>query len=410
MKKIIIVLMLAIISFSVFALDNLESYSVVSKNSFLPTSTRYEAMGKSGLAQASALDALFINPSALASKKFSLAVPSLTLSLYNIQPLLANATVDWENFDPQSDAISLATTMVANLGKGDNEVLSVDGNVSLGLGSFALSTAVQLKLHAYRPTVHTADQTLIPEVNLAESLGFGIKIINTDSLSLSVGAAGHFVFKAYLQAQDANKFITMLSDDNSDIVGTMLGGTPVAAGYAVPVDAGVTLGLGPKDIFKVSVAVNNINAKYNMTTYGSINGMAKNLGIEIGAGDESFTDTPFEIVNPMTVNLGLAFAPKILGLINPVISADVVDILGLAQSEINSENLLLHTNLGVELGLTPLLAVRAGLNKGDLSLGAYVGLLGINVEAAYYWREIGSNFGDKKADCLSVKFILGSDK
>ncbi|MCF0238490.1 MAG: hypothetical protein HUK24_07800, partial [Sphaerochaetaceae bacterium] len=160
----------------------------------------------------------------------------------------------------------------------------------------------------------------------------------------------------------------------------------------------------------VSVAVNNINAKYNMTTYGSINGMAKNLGIEIGAGDESFTDTPFEIVNPMTVNLGLAFAPKILGLINPVISADVVDILGLAQSEINSENLLLHTNLGVELGLTPLLAVRAGLNKGDLSLGAYVGLLGINVEAAYYWREIGSNFGDKKADCLSVKFILGSDK
>jgi predicted proteasome-type protease len=68
-----------------------------------------------------------------------------------------------------------------------------------------------------------------------------------------------------------------------------------------------------------------------------------------------------------------------------------------------------YLKAGAEVKLLSMIDVRAGLNRGALSVGLGLDLLVFHIDASYYWREKGVEIGDKTVDALTVRFNLGVD-
>ena len=389
---------------------------------YQPTFSRYNAMGQSGLAAAGRMDSFYTNPAALAEGRFGLNLPTVAVTMYNVQKLVSdeeamtifNSIVDGTAED--NAELALAEKMVNNLGSGYNTLATIDAGVGAAFGSFGLGANAQLKLHTLsNGSSNVANVTIVPEVNVAQTVALGLNIIKTDALKLQIGAAGHFVYKAYLKGQNAGTLSSLLSDEDADVEQQLVWNTPVSGGYAVPIDFGVTLSLA-NDAIRFSATANNLNGTYHMTSYDSAGTMMNTLTGETSVPEgmenyEAKTSDAFEIETPWTLNFGFAFAPDII--FKPVITADLVDMLGMVENfsseTFRAEDLLLHLNAGAEISVL-CFNLRAGVNRGYMSVGAGVGLLGMRVDATYGWQEFGAELGDKPVDSFTIRFNLGYDK
>ncbi len=426
MKKIIVILLTIMLCCSfVFADEEAAKEPVIDYTdtigsfAFQPTLSRFNAMGQSGLAVAGRIDSFYTNPAALAGGRFGISAPSVALTLYNVQKVVADksqrdlvvALISGKASD--TDAATLAEQLIKNLGNGYNVLAKVDTSVSLALGSFGLGTNVQVKLHTVaKGSSNLTNTTIIPEVNAAQTIAVGFNIIKTNSFKLQAGVSAHFVYKAYLQGQSAT---TLVKDGKIQDLSGLIWTAPAMGGFAVPVDAGVNFTLAD-DAIRFSVTANNLNGTYYMKSYSSIGDLVNTV-----SGQKIITNEPeehvakesteFRINTPWTLNAGFAFAPNII--FKPNLSVDVVGILGLVE-EFNSGNfetsdILLHLNAGAELTLG-IINLRAGVNRGYASVGAGFGLLGVRVEAAYGWQEFGAIIGDKPVDSFTIRVNLGYDK
>ncbi|MBO4719581.1 MAG: hypothetical protein J5658_06890 [Prevotella sp.] len=345
----------------------------------------------------------------------------MSLTVYNLQKLIAdeeametvNHIVDKTATDEEK--IGLATKYLNNLGSGKNAIAKIDMGLGLQLGSLGLGTNVQIKIHSLNKGSSLASIYLIPEVNVAQTLGLGLKIIDTNALSLSLGASVHGVYKAYFKGIGGNTAITFVN--NSDqIAETLLWDTPVMGGWALPVDAGVTLGLAD-DTFLICATANNLNGTYHMQSFAGAGYLINSLKegtIEVPEGREEPGETVrFDVQTPWELNFGFAFAPD-WSLLRPTITADLVDMLEMCQNigkdSFRAEDLLLHLNLGAEVELLKLVTARVGINRGYMSVGAAVNLLLARVDLSYGWQEFGAEIGDKPVDSFTVKVIIGYDK
>ena len=388
---------------------------------FQPTMARYDAMGASGLASPSKLDSFFANPANLAIKRgFGLAVPSVSMTVYNLQRLIAdpeameivNKIADKTASD--EDKINLATKYLNNLGSGRNAIAKIDFGMGLQLGSFGLGTNVQVKLHSLNKGASLASVNIIPEVNVAQSLALGLKVIDSNAVSLSVGASVHGVYKAYFKGIGGNTAISFIN--NSDqIKETLLWDTPVMGGWAIPIDTGVTVGFA-NDAFLLSATANNLNGTYHMQSFAGagylVNSISEGAIADQPEGNPG-ESVRFDVKTPWQLNFGFAFAPK-WKLVRPTVTADLVDMLDMIQNfnkeTFRASDLLLHLNAGVELELLNFITARVGVNRGFMSVGAAVNLLLARIDLSYGWQEYGVELGDKPVDSFTVKVILGYDK
>lgn len=405
MKKIAVILAAALTAASLFAVDNF-TYSSTSF-AFTPTGVRSEAMGDTGLADPGKMESFFRNPSALTDRRFGLQIPTVTVTMYNVANVLSDRNIDWKNITQKENLTALGTAMISSLGKGRSEMLSADAVVGLKVWQLGFATNVHLGLHAFRPTVQLADQMVIPEVDVAQTVALALRVVETGHARLDIGAAGHFVYKTYMLAQDANGIIRKVSEGGS--FSDYLNHVPVMGGYAVPFDVGMTL--TAFDSLKIAATLNNINGTYRMNAYGSLLGMTDKLGFSISTGEEHDTDVSasgITVKTPMTLNLAVAFKPQ-AGLFEPCIEADVTDIIGLSEA-LSFGNLLRHLNLGAEIHLSPVVALRAGANAGNLRFGAQLNLWGIQIDASYGWMELGDEWGDKRTDFATIRLNVGNDR
>jgi hypothetical protein len=406
MKKTITILMVVLAAASLFALDNFTYKST--SFSFRPSEVRSEGMGRATLAVPGKMEAFYSNPAALTDRKFGLEFPSVTLTMYNVSEILSDKNIDWKHITEKENLIQLGTDIINSLGKGRNEVLTADIALGLKFMQVGFATNVHIGVHAFRPTTQTADQMVIPEVDIAQSVALGLAILETTHLKLDVGISGHFVFKTYMLAQNANNIINKASGDSG--FKEYITNTPFMGGYAIPFDFGATL--TAFDSLKISATVNNINGNYKMNAYGSALGMVEKLtGKQIDVGEDynkEYLDESIKIETPTTVNLAFALNPDVK-ILDPCLEIDFVDIAGLVK-DFNSKNLLKHMNIGGELHVTPVLALRAGANAGNLSFGAQLNLFAFQVDAAYGWMELGEEWGDKRTDYATIRINIGSDK
>ena len=422
MKKAILVILVLAMCFS-FAFAETQKAEVYDgfDFSFQPTFSRYNAMGQSGLAAAGRMDSFYTNPAALAEKRFGLNIPTVAVTMYNVQKLVSdseamtivNSLIDGSAED--NAPVALVEKMVNNLGSGNNLLATVDAGVGAAFGSFGLGANAQVKLHTTsNGASNLANVEILPEVNVAQTLALGFNIIDTGSLKLQAGVAGHFVYKAYLEKQSAGTLSKMVSGEDADVEKQLVWNTPTMGGYAIPVDLGVTLSLA-NDAIRFSATANNINGKYYMSSYDSFANMTNSVvGTEVFTPEEGYEakeSEKFVIKTPWTLNFGFAFAPNVI--FKPVITADLIDMLGMVKSlgsdSFKAEDLLLHLNAGAEVSIL-CFNLRAGVNRGYMSVGAGVGLLGMRIDATYGWQEFGAELGDKPVDSFTIRFNLGYDK
>ena len=433
MKKIIIVLLTLILCSSfVFAEDAVATaepvidYTEEVENfAFQPTLSRYDAMGQSGLAVASRTDAFYTNPAALAEGRFVLSVPSVSFTYYNLQKVVSDASQRnlissiLEGSASDNDKLLLAEKLVKNLGNGYNVLAKVDAAINFTVGSFGFGTNAQVKLHTWADgTSNLTNTTIIPEVNLAQTVGFGMNIIKTNSFKLQAGISAHFVYKAYLKGQNAETVSDLLitdADKTEEAKKHFLWESPLMAGFSVPFDVGLTFSFADVAV-RFSVTANNLNGTYYMKSYSSAGDFVNSTLNEdviknVPEGHKANKSTDFELTTPWTLNAGFAFAPNIFS--KPQLSVDVVDILDLCE-DFNKEtfqpsDILLHLNAGVEVTLA-VLNLRAGINRGYASVGVGLGIIGVRIDAAYGWQEFGAEIGDKPVDSFTIRVNLGYDK
>ena len=387
---------------------------------FQPTLARYDAMGQSGIALPTRLDSFFTNPANLGVKRgFAVSVPSFSFTMYNIQPMVSDPDA-MENFNAliagDSDAaVPFATKYLENLGSGRNMISKIDIGVALKLGVIGAGTNVQIKLHTLNEGTSVASQNVIPEVNVAQTVGLGLKIIDTDFFSFSAGASVSAVYKAYFKGIGGSKILDLIGGD-SDPDKVLLWDTPVMGGYAIPFNLGITFGLF-EDQLTLSATANNLNGKFYMKSYTGAGYLVNSYfegTIEVPDDAPVARDSvDFEVETPWTLNFGAAFAPK-MNAIQPVITADLIDMFELIKSfnqeSFRASDLLLHLNLGAELGLFQIVKARVGVNRGFLSVGAGVWLPFAELDASYGWQEFGEELGDHPVDSFTVKFSIGYDK
>ncbi|MBO4394377.1 MAG: hypothetical protein J5800_08545 [Spirochaetales bacterium] len=428
MKRIIVIVLIVLLAFCAVFADTIDKVEYPELDlAFQPTMAKYDAMGQSGLAVPTKLDSFYTNPANLAVKRgFAFTVPSVSVTLYNLQKLIAdeeamtavNHIVDKSATDEEK--IGLATKYLGNLGSGKNAIAKIDLGLGVQLGSLGLGTNVQVKIHTLNKGSSLASIYLIPEVNVAQTLGLGLKIIDTKAVSLSLGASVHYVYKAYFKAIGGNTAISFIN--NSDqIKETLLWDTPVMGGWALPIDTGLTLGFAD-NMFLLSVTANNLNGTYHMQSFAGagylVNSFKENT-INGQPEEKPGESVRFDVSTPWELNFGVAFAPD-WKVIRPTVTADLVDMLQMCQNIVQNikekdgsfraEDLLLHLNAGFELELLKFITARVGVNRGYMSVGAAVNLLLARVDFAYGWQEFGAEIGDKPVDSFTVKVIIGYDK
>lgn len=421
MKKAIITILMAFLAFAfVFAAEEPPVKYDDINFAFQPSMTRYDAMGQSGIALPTKIDSFYTNPANLGVKRgFALTVPSFGVTFYNIQKMVEDPEA-MENFNAlikgDSDAaLPFATKYLENLGSGRNLIAKIDGGIGLKLGFIGLGTNVQVKLHAMNYGTSVASQSIIPEVNVAQTVGLGLKIIDTSAFSFSAGVSVHGVYKAYFKGIGGSKILDIVGGD-TDAEKVLLWDTPVMGGYAVPFDVGVTFGLFD-DQLTLSATANNLNGTYHMKSYTGMGYLVNSFSegaIPVPEDAPAAKDSvDFKIETPWTLNFGAAFAPK-MNVIQPVITADLIDMFELVKSfssdTFRASDLLLHLNLGAELGLFNIVKARVGVNRGFMSVGAGIWLPFAELDVAYGWQEFGEELGDHPVDSLAVKFVLGYDK
>ena len=421
MKKAIVSLLI-VLMFGTAAFATTEP-AVIYDNinfAFQPTLARYNAMGQSGLALMTRTDSYYSNPAVLAKKGFALSVPSFAFTFYNLQKLVSDETAMAEfnriikGQSEDSDMTDFATRILNNLGTGYNTLAKMDFGLALNLSLLGLGTNVQLKIHSFNEGTSVASQTLIPEINVAQTIAVGAKIIDTSALSLSAGVSVHGVYKAYFKGIGGNKILTLIGN-SEEAQKTIVWETPIMGGYAIPFDVGVTLGL-LDDQISVSATANNLNGIYHMKSFQGFGYLVNSFSegaIQGQPEGEVKESESFEVRTPWSLNFGFAFAPDV-DVIHPVVTADLVDMFELCKTfgkeTFRASDLLLHLNLGAEIGIFDIVTVKAGVNRGFMSVGAGIWTPVMSIDASYGWQEFGEELGDKPVDSFTIKFSLGYDK
>ena len=147
-----------------------------------------------------------------------------------------------------------------------------------------------------------------------------------------------------------------------------------------------------------------------------VNEMMEQAGQDAFYTDADTTDntiSEFTVTVPWSLDVGLGWVPELGGfgkIIRPTLAIDLVDFMGMVEAmETNEDAYWDHLRAGAEVKLLSMVDVRAGINRGALSVGLGVDLLVIHVDASYYWREKGVEIGDKPVDAFTVRFNLGVD-
>ncbi|MGH0052952.1 MAG: hypothetical protein ACQ5SW_06150 [Sphaerochaetaceae bacterium] len=381
---------------------------------FVGTSVRVMGMGGAGLGVKGYYDSFLVNPANLAKSGFKFSFPSVTVTAYNPKAILESGAID--DFQEGSDEsmVSGAQKFLSTIEKGYGDVLTTDVSTTLTVGSFGLSLQAQERLMSYKTGADMLSTNLIAQVTTAATVGLGFNIgIVPDKVSIDLGVTAQAIYKAYYQAQSASTVSSMLEDDNADPAATFINETPLVAGYALPISAGVNLNL-PVGL-TLSAAAKNFNGDYTMNTYNSVNDWAEEvLGSRITDDADgtptSLAESEWTLKTDWRLDAGLSWAPDIGSLIRPVLAVDVVDIMSLSglQGDDLKRAFYEQTRLGASVRLLSILDVRGGISQGYKSIGAGFDLLIFHIDAAYYVQEYGASIGDKPIDALSLKFSLFS--
>ena len=377
MKKIILSILLLIGSFAlVFA------QSTVLEKPFLPMSPEVMGQGGSFIANAHGYNALFYNPAGFAMKPGSLTIAGSTAWVY-ANPARAMELIDGITVSEGDESTALLLDFVENeittggVGFGFSEGV---GFVGRGLG---LGAVLNVDAYLHGPTLLGTEGSMDATMAFIAGLALPFDILG---MRITVGGAVRPMIRISASLSSSDVFALAEGDPME-----ALNSIDALHGFGLGFDLGTIIelsdlkfGLSIRDFLGTRFMYTQSTWEEIMTSLGDSGSLPTN-------GDE-VADTHLV---PMNVSVGVAWHLNFGGLnflLDPTIHASLNDVIGVIRDS-RSPWTLLH--IGAELKLLRFMKLRAGFNQGYITLGAGAHLLFLDVNFAFFTREMGKYIGDR---------------
>ena len=403
MKRVLIVAMMIVSVSLLFAEGGDGLYSGVTDFAFRPTSLdREKDLNYS----------LFGNAAGLAEGGFRIQFPYIESSSFNVADALKDRGVAEAlsgltklKFNESSNWITYLLGLVMATGSGYNDVISVDLGFGAQTGHLAFGFNTRMQIESM-PTINDDGELeesssalgngYVPELDMAFSVAYGMRVVDTDAITLDAGASVRYAQKVYM--------LQINTDQISDMINGSKDFETLAArgGFAIPIDLGVTLGLlGEK--LQVQAAATNINGIYYMKNYAN-----SKDAMTFSNGND-----PYKLNTPFSLNLGVSFNPQ-LKAVNPTVGLyfDGINLYFKNSKEAEKRGLEIFRYLDATASVTvfDILKLRASYKYGYPEFAVGANVFGNLIELSYGFHEAGKEYGLKPVDQLTVRFRLGFEK
>mgnify|MGYP000875715277 CR=1 FL=1 len=359
-----------------------------------PKDARTMAMGGAFVAMSEGYQSLYGNPASFADKKAELTLLSVTPWVY-VSPTRDNINtfqglIEGGGED-QGAIISALSDLITTNGFGVGASAGL-GWVGRGLG---LGLVGGMDTYISGKTLLGSSGTFDGQV--AGVVGIGVPL-NLGPFRLQIGG-------------DVRPYLRMTGEIvGTDMIGLLAGSSdsdaafdpmtlPVDVGFGLAVDLGATLELGK--LVSVGLAVRDISTKQNFaeSTVGEVLATLEDGSLPEGDPSE------YAMLPNLTVGARLTPIPTFLRpLVDVTVIAEIQDPVRVIQDNTSMWNLF-HVGAEADL-LGGLFAVRAGFNKGWISLGAGIDLLLLEVNVAVFTEEMGPRPGDRGRTGVSAEVAV----
>ena len=370
------------------------SYSdakIVYEPPFFPQSAEVMAQGGSFNANASGFYSLFSNPAAFAGQESSFTITSVMPWMYAYPNAAVFEALVAIGSDPFGAIAGLNDLLTGpGFGAGVSTGVGYVGN-GLGLGLIGM-----VDLFALGP--NTLGINVDSNITVGFVGGFALPI-KIGGLTLKIGGALRPMYRVRVPKLGINTFASLLSDDGDSAELTV----PAYHGVGLGLDGGVIAEFGP---LVAGVALRDLFGTSFQYSTSTLTELIDALAVgSLPQGGEPVSDDVRYII-PMTVHMSAAFHPKLGGLskiIDPIIHLNYE--LPVVPDE-ESQSFWKSFHVGAEVAFFSILKLRAGLNQGYITAGVGVHLLFVDLNMAYFGRELGSFAGSKQNQGLTAELAL----
>ncbi len=407
MKKILGLLLLMVLTMSLFAASDGGSYKKVVTVPFRPT--LYSTPGTLAYK-------MYNNQAELARNRFMLQLPNVSVTMYNVAkamsaPTTAEALSKISHLDFSSaNLINLASKMMLNLGTGRNDVITINAGLGFAINKFGFSFDLRADSRTKPSEGSTGIQNIyntevVPLVNAAATVAYGTRIYETNSFFLDLGVGVRYALKGYATGISGKNAVEYLEH------GTSLS-MMAKSGFAIPFDVALTYGIMNGNL-RFNLNVNNLNGYYYMKDYQI--DKPEDLFAVITGGKTPISGSNFVLYTPWQLNLGLVWEPKVK-VLNPVFSFTIEDINGYIKEDLNKNGgkkpgleLITHLVARIDLRIVKVVNLSIAFQNGYPMFGLSAGFKGNTIEVSYSFHEAGDLYGAKPVDALTFRVKFGFD-
>ncbi len=385
-RALSVVLLLSIIAAVTFA-----NGKIVYEPPFYPQSAEVMAQGGSFNANANGFNSLFSNPAAFAGEHSSFTIVTAMPWLYAYPEPAVFEALSAFGADPFGAITGL------------NDLLTGPGfgaGVSTGLGY--VGNGMGLGLIGVMDIFASGPNTLGINVDSNITVGFvsGLALpIHIGGLTLKIGGALRPMYRVRVPKLGISAFASMLSDEGDSAELTV----PVHHGVGLGLDGGVIAEFGP---FAAGVALRDLFGTSFQYSTSTLTELIDALAVgSLPQGGEPVTDDVRYVI-PMTVHVSAAFHPNLGGLskiIDPIIHANYE--LPVIPAEA-SPSFWIPFHIGAEVAFFSTLKLRAGLNQGYITAGVGLHVLFVDLNVAYFSRELGAFAGSKQNQGVTAELAF----
>ncbi len=372
MKKITLIILITIV-FTGFSFGQ----TILDDPLFAPVLPDVVARGNAFTSSAHGYGALFTNPAG-----FSKANGSFTLLSANINPYFApnQSNIDGfiEAFNDPTSAIDLLSDVIVDNGAGANVNTGI-AIVGKGLG---LAIIVDADTYGRGKTALGTEVDVAGTASAIAGLSFNPKL---GPLSIHIGGDLRYMHRIKMENVGV---VDLMDIENSDI--------PVLEGDAFAIDLGTIVDLGP---LSFGLSVRDVGG--TKFTYAS--------KLASDYMDESVAAVPVsdDYRIPMSINTGIGFHPDfgmLKWLIDPTFNIDYQHVLYADPN--NTPSFWTELHAGTEIKVLKFLKVRAGINQGYITAGIGAKLLFLDVNVAYFTREMSEYAGVDPNSGMSLEVAI----
>jgi len=355
-----------------------------------PQSAVVMAQGGSFAANASGFDALFTNPAGFSTGKASFTVLAANPWVYAFPSQETLDGITAIASDPVA-GLKLLSPLFTDSGTGVG-VLAGAGFVGSGVGIGVIVTNDTFGFGS--SLIGTSVDSTITAAAVA-----GLSLpLHLGPITLTPGADVRPMYRLSARGMGISNFVGLFAPGGSldDIKADVL------AGAGIAFDAGLNVSLGPLTAALVVRDIGNTTFAYSVNSFADTVTALSSFTLPEGTPVDS-TVAQYSI--PMSFHAGLSFHPDLgafSSLIDPSVHAEYVIPSFTDLSSVVWNNI----HVGADIGVLRFIHLRAGLNQGYLTFGAGIKLLFLDVNVAYFSRELGDYPSARQNQAVTAEVAL----